>query len=366
MQPIAPRWKHSPIASSIVLVALAISSASAQLRTIDLTGRPTAALTMPANTVSHGVELAGGGFLFVDGIDKSLLLADLSRDDLRTLGRSGAGPGEYRSPYRAIADGKGGALVPDLSLDRVLMITPDGQITGTGFSRIENGGMAPSGIRGIDSQGSLLGYTRAPEGIRDSLPITRWDPSAKQATVLAWWPTVRAIVGPAVKMPDGSTARSLSTSRLWPLRTAWVAHADGSVAIVRPAPYRVDVVSSNGTTVRGPVVQYQPVRVTSAFREEFRRTEAPIPDEQFPDALPPFAGLDDVIAAPGGEVWVGRMQDWNSAFAVYDVFDRRGVRVVEARLRPHSKVVGFGAGTVYVARQTQDDDLWYLERYTRE
>jgi hypothetical protein len=363
MQPIAPRCNRAPIAGALVWLALTADDVSAQLRTIDLTGRPSAALTSPANTVSHGVELAGGGFLFVDGLEKALLLADLGRDDLRTLGRIGAGPGEYRSPSRAIADGKGGALVPDLSLDRVLMITPDGRIGGTGFSRLENGGMAPSRIRGVDPDGRLIGFTSAPGGGRDSLPIQRWDPTTKRATRLTWWPIVRVGVGPEVKASDGRAGRELRTPGLWSLRTAWVALADGSVAIVRPEPYRVDVVRPDGTTVRGPEVEYEPVRITAAFREEFRRTEAPMPDDQFPDALPPFEGFDDVIAAPNGEVWVGRMQDWSGSYAVYDVFNARGVRVAQARLRPHSKVVGFGRGSVYVARQTQDDDLWYLERY---
>jgi hypothetical protein len=359
------RRSRAPIVSALVLLALGSDGATAQLRTIDLTGQPSAALSTPANRVSHGVELAGGGFLFVDGLDKALLLADLGRDELRTLGRTGAGPGEYRSPSLAFSDGKGGALVPDLSLDRVLMLTPDGRISGTGFSRLDNGGMAPGRIRGVDPEGRLIGFTSAPGGVRDSLPIQRWDPTAKRATLLAWWPTVRTIAGPAVRMPDGSVARSLSMPSIWPFRTAWVAHANGSVAIVRPEPYRVDVVRPDGAIVRGPVVPYQPVRIDAVFREDFRRTEAPMPDDQFPDALPPFAGLDDVLAAPNGEVWVGRMQDWNDTFAVYDVFDARGVRVAQARLRPHSKVVGFGRGTVYVARQTQDDDLWYLERYRR-
>ncbi len=46
-----------------------------------------------------------------------------------------------------------------------------------------------------------------------------------------------------------------------------------------------------------------------------------------------------------------------------DVFDAMGNRVAVATLRPHSKVVGFGDGTVYVAREDPEDGFWYLERY---
>jgi hypothetical protein len=48
----------------------------------------------------------------------------------------------------------------------------------------------------------------------------------------------------------------------------------------------------------------------------------------------------------------------------YDRFDAAGRLVGQVTLRPRSRVVGFGAGTVYVVR-TDEDDLQYLERYRR-
>jgi hypothetical protein len=44
------------------------------------------------------------------------------------------------------------------------------------------------------------------------------------------------------------------------------------------------------------------------------------------------------------------------------VFDRTGALVKQVVLNPNSRVVGFGKGTVYVAR-TDEDDLQYLQRY---
>jgi hypothetical protein len=46
------------------------------------------------------------------------------------------------------------------------------------------------------------------------------------------------------------------------------------------------------------------------------------------------------------------------------VFDQQGRKIAEVTLRPRSRVVGFGQGTVYVAR-SDEDDLQYLERYRR-
>ena len=48
----------------------------------------------------------------------------------------------------------------------------------------------------------------------------------------------------------------------------------------------------------------------------------------------------------------------------YDVFDGAGTLVRQVTLRPRSRVVGFGNGTVYLVR-LDEDDLQYLERYRR-
>jgi hypothetical protein len=42
------------------------------------------------------------------------------------------------------------------------------------------------------------------------------------------------------------------------------------------------------------------------------------------------------------------------------------VLVGKATLKPHSTVVGFGSGVIYVARQDPEDDLRYLEMYARK
>ena len=71
---------------------------------------------------------------------------------------------------------------------------------------------------------------------------------------------------------------------------------------------------------------------------------------------------EDVIASPRDEIWVGRLEP-EAAITRYDVFNHEGALIAEARLRKHSKVVGFGVASVYVARQDAEDGLWYLERF---
>lgn len=348
------------VASS--LLVLGACSEPTQTPVIELTGDPTAALRTPLSAISNGVESSNGTFIFVDKRENAIVVASSGLDTAATIGRSGEGPGEYRRPARAIADGKGGAIIPDEILRRALFVSPSGLITGEGLSSQETG-FSPIAIRGVDPRGRLLHFGPAMPDNSDSLPIQRWDPATRRSTRLGWWPMTSVALGAPVKAADGTTAREIIVPEMWPPRSAWVAFADGSVAIVRPNPYRVEIISPDGVKSTGPPVDFQPVRVTAAHRNAIRQDLGPMPDDQFPKTLPPFEGFDDVIGRPQGEVWVQRMRAWNDATPRYDVFGANGVLKLQVVLRPHSRVVGFGTEGIYVARRDPVVDLWYLERY---
>jgi hypothetical protein len=89
-----------------------------------------------------------------------------------------------------------------------------------------------------------------------------------------------------------------------------------------------------------------------------------IPEPEWPATIPAFTGGDAVQITPEGEVWVERTRKASDRTPRYDVFDRTGRLTGQVRLRPRSRVVGFGKGTVYVVR-SDEDDLQYLERFAR-
>ncbi|MEO8480089.1 MAG: hypothetical protein ABI542_10710 [Gemmatimonadota bacterium] len=355
--------KHN--AWCFALLAFTTIPATAQQRTIDLTGSPDQTIDKGFSAVSHGVQIGNGSFAFVDGMEVAIYVADFRGGQVQAVGRPGAGPNEYRRPSKAIADGKGGAIVPDAPLGRAFLLSATGEARGSGYMRQDIGGISPTAIHGIDPRGGVILFGRSPQQGADSLPIQRWDPGTHQLTTLAWWPMIRTTVGPSVKTRSGAVGRELSTPAIWPERTAWLVLSDGTIAIVRPDPYRVDFITEAGRAVRGPTTEYVPVKVTPGKRKQIRDQRGPMSDDQFPAMLPPFEGFDDVIGSEDDEVWVGRMRDAADSVPVYDIFDRAGAVVAHARLRPHTKVVGFGERWIYVARQSLDDDLWHLERYAR-
>jgi hypothetical protein len=357
------RWILAIVWSLLLLLRPAASRA--QRYQIDLARAPDAAIGTGLSAVSQGVHLADSRFVFVDRGVRAIMIADFTTHNVVTLGRTGEGPGEYRTPTRAVTDGAGGAIVPDDALGRAIGVSAAGGIVGVRFTRLALGGVSPSFVRRVNRDGSVYYAGRAPRAALDSLPIVRWPFESSAPKTIAWWPMVPVTFGAVTTGSGGRVGKSIGGSDLWPRRTAWVALPNEAIAIVRPEPYRVDIVHADGSRVIGEAVPYQPVAVTAQVKAAFRKQRGPIADGDFPVSLPRFEGFDDVIASDRNEVWVERLRPPSDTKPVYDIFDSTGSYLGLARLRSNSKVVGFGPGVVYVAREDTDDGLWYLARFRR-
>jgi hypothetical protein len=81
----------------------------------------------------------------------------------------------------------------------------------------------------------------------------------------------------------------------------------------------------------------------------------------WPDVKPAFVA-NAAVGAPNGQVWVLRTRSAKDKIPTYDVFDASGKVVSRVALPENTRLVGFGNGTVYLAR-SDEDDLQYLQRY---
>jgi hypothetical protein len=162
----------------------------------------------------------------------------------------------------------------------------------------------------------------------------------------------------------------------------WAVHPDGRVAVVSVSPYRVTFIATNGRHTTGPVLPVERVRVTTAHREawlELLRQPGPAimstrgggvtygmmrppfpPPEVWPDYLPPFLA-EAVSFAPDGLLWVHRTAAADAP-PTYDLIDESGRIAARLTLPQRSRLVGFGARSVYLVR-LDEDDLEYLQRY---
>ncbi|NOT07786.1 MAG: hypothetical protein HOP28_06235 [Gemmatimonadales bacterium] len=379
------------------LAALALpTKISAQIKT---------ALTKPDHEFAESFtritsvrELPSGKVLISDLQDKVVNLIDFAAGSVMKVGREGRGPGEYSTPATLIELPDGSTLLHDIIGRRFLSISPDGkpgdivdmpkppETSGAGPRFVLLGGI--QNIRGSDNlgriyfEGSPLG---ADGGSVDSVPLLRWD------RVKPTYDTVGFR-----KLPPNAASSSVTpsqarftfgnTKRFTPTE-AWGVAGDGSIARVIPDPYRVAWISGKAQPVMGQVVPYTPIKVTEAEKKEITEAQRSgtgggtrivigggtgtggaqniqLPPPEFNDTKPPFDGAAAVAVTPEGEAWVLRTRRHGDETPTYDVFNRSGALVKSVSLNPRSRVLGFGKGTVYVAR-TDEDDLQYLQRYKR-
>lgn len=137
-----------------------------------------------------------------------------------------------------------------------------------------------------------------------------------------------------------------------------------------------------GTVRRGSPLTYRSLPVTAADRMTYRermsfvRSSATlkgggngpqlsgieVSDEEFPRLMPPFVA-SSIVMSPDGDLWIGRSHAARDTVLYYDIVSATGGVVAIATVGIDSRVVGFGPGTVCVARTDPAGDLVYLERY---
>lgn len=373
---------------------MAAAPLAAQGRSVNLTGKPLAALEEPFTQISGVRELPGNKVIVIDAAEKTVQLADLASGKLTKVGRNGGGPGEYQLPVAIFGAPGNLTWISDPQLGKVHVVSPDGKITST---LLTPGGDGPGGLifpRAVDASGRLyfqsLGFVMGAGATEppDTIPVVRWDPKAKRVDTVAYVPngmisTIRN---------SGGSSNMVMRRPIYAKADVWTVLPDGRVAIVRAEPYRVDVAAGPNRVTKGTPVTYTPVKIGSAERDAYRKSlksggqgtaivrtfggsapsnarpitsagPADIKDEDFPPVMPAFSGA--VRVTPEGEIWIPRNRAANDHVPTYDIFDGTGRLVGKVTLKDNSSVVGFGPGTVYVARQDPEDDFRYLEKYSR-
>ncbi|MGE0354600.1 MAG: hypothetical protein AB7I33_04000 [Gemmatimonadales bacterium] len=335
-------------------------------------------------------ELPDGRVLVSDGIDEVLMAVDLRTAKADTIGRTGQGPGEYKTPDALFPLPGGATMLTDLGNGRISIFGPDLKYRES-FS-IAQGGLQNLVIalpRAVDREGRIY-FQQAgrpgPGGPPDSAAVVRWDRAGSVYDTVAM-----------VKLPDmkvtssgGSNNRNqMMRPRPFPAQDTWGVGLDGQVSVVRARDYHVDVVLPGGRSASGPAVNYSPVPIRRADKQEwvdaaadgigiavenrngqmsmsFGRgmrmgddDDAQIDAQEWPPSKPPFvAGAVWVV---DGRTYVERSVPAGSPRQL-DVFDGAGKLVSRVILPKSRRVAGFGNGTIYLQR-VDDNALQWLERY---
>jgi hypothetical protein len=383
----------------VSLLAVATPALAQNIPTRTLS-RPDAEYAEPFTLIAGVRELRDGRVVAVDPRDKTIQVVDLRAGTATKLGREGAGPGEYGLPFRVLPLPNDTTAVVDMLNNRMLLINPNATVgafldlnvpppagaRGGGAGTIMVGGSMPtaSDARGrMYVQGPPIRMTESGPQSADSVPMIRWERAAGKRDTLAW-----------MKLPQGTSqvsgGRGNVSIRIGggpPFAGAdqMLVAPDGRVAVVHHEPYSVDFINESGQRTRGQPIAYQKVRVAEGHKAEWRErqrgttrmmmtndngrrsaTMAPNNDVQDPDTwggdfMPPFLQGQNAIFSNDGYLWVPRTGPVGQP-PTFDVIDRAGNVAQRVVLPAKARLLGFGNGTVYIAR-LDEDDLQYLQRH---
>lgn len=377
------RVPHLVTAIVAVIAALPIVAAAQTQAAPRKLAAPSATYGEEFTSIQGVRELKDGRVVVIDAQDKAIHVIDLKAQSGVRIGRDGDGPGEFRLPLEIWPAGGDSAVVRDMGrFNKLMVITAKGEIGG--FVSTLDSAHSTRGfvVNSTDEAGRM--YELAYVGPADSNSIVRWDRARGRRDTVAriWWrissPIPVRVVGNA---PRGFEMQARAAPRPFAALANWAVAPDGRVAVVTPDPYRVSYVNLNGVRITGPEIPFTPVPVTEAEKDQYRaESQRPVatltsmngvqttsyrrPRYEEPDGWPPtlpaFLPKASTFASDG-MLWVKRSTK-AGAPALFDVFDRAGKVAYQLELPAGRKLIGFGAGSVYLAR-VDSDDLHYLERY---
>ncbi len=375
-----------------VVLATGISTRSAAQPAPPRRALPIASaeLSQPFTQITNVRELSDGRVLISDPRERAVHLVAASLASAQQVGRTGAGPGEYALPGRLIAVGADSTWLLDGGNRRVLTFSPDGKPGGQLAAAGGNGGWDPGSNfpRYVDARGfayfagSALTERNGAIVSSDSAPIVRANRRTGVKDTVAFVQLAKSAI--STTSSKGAITSMNITINPWGAEDDWVVTSDGRIGIVRNDGYRIDWIAPNGTRRVGARVAFTPVPISQGDRDAASQrasggssapsgggggggvsfsvgaSRTPPNFDNWPKIKPPFLARAAVLA-PNGRVWVLRTRSAADSVPVYDVFDDTGARAEQIALAPNTRVVGFGARNVYVARR-DSDDLEYLQR----
>lgn len=367
------------------LLLTAASDQSAQPRRL---GAPVTELGELSGSVRQVRELRDGRVIVSQSGESPLLVVDSAFRRVTTLGRRGAGPGEYLNPSTIfergdtiwIVDGTTRRLT-SLAMDLELLASISLQSV---FARDSLIWSVPLGI---DERGRFLVRTQHMRDLgrlvqnQDSISLFWLDRKTPGPTLLARLRQVPIYSLRGIRVsPSNDTTTSLAIDPFTTDDAAALA-LDGRAVVLRASPYRLEWPSASGKPVVGPTIEYQKIEITGVDRAAVQRAHTQVraslqrqveqsssrtkiewAESRWPPVKPPFVG--SVRSTPRGELVVQSLRPAAKAdTALYDFLSSRtGRRVFQLDLGIRGRLVGIGANYLYVIR-LDDDDIEYLGRY---
>ena len=374
---------------AFTLLALASRHARAQSVATRLLSKPDVEIAEPFSDVVAVRELRDGRVIVVDGRELKAQAVDFKSGTVAIIGRNGQGPGEYQWPMRLFALSGDTTLLQDGASRHFLVITPDAKPGD--FIEFNPAGGSTARVfipRSADKLGRLYSEAQPIRAGRDGTPqladssaIERLDRATGRRDTVALHPLRK---NSNTRLLGGGFVVSSPNLAAFPAWDQWVAAPDGRIAFIYYDPYHVDYALPDKSVVRGKTIAYDRVKVDDALRKQWREErERPVmtltyvraggtttigpqkrtyqEPSEWPEYLPPYTS-STMMFSSDNVLWIQRATAAGLP-PTFDLIGGKGELVGRVILPPRTKLIGFGTGTVYIARM-DDDDLQYLQRYS--
>lgn len=341
----------------IFLVAIPVPSRAQQPDTVGL-AEPTRSTGFRFTGVIGVVPLADSALFVADAIEEGLVRFHWERRTDERIGRRGEGPGELQSvgPIWPIVGDS--LFLADAYARSWNVVIGDSIIP---VNRPGVGSVSVSALRGLSRVGGVLTNRSGFGESARSLVLHRLE--GGRPTVVTKLLSRESGMRARVRLPSG--AMGLIGGNPLDSFEDGVLFPDGSIAVVRLDPYRVDWRSPGGEWTEGRPLPFEPVRVDRGIRcfaiERYIGLGCRSIDlEGWPDTVPPFVPANrspgqpvpSVLAASGGRVAVVRTPSPDLERRV-DIVDRTGRLERVLFIPPDEHLLGFGPGSIYILSENE-------------
>jgi hypothetical protein len=187
---------------------------------------------------------------------RGVVVVDFTRGSTTAVGRTGAGPAEYRLPTGLSPMPGDSTLLSDEGNQRLAVIGPDLKIHRS-FNLMIPGIGVPLGARTVDRHGryylQIPGWLNGPRGGTDTIVVIRFDPRTQRVDTLA------RIKG---STPRKNTMKPGIPYVLFAAQDVWNVTADGRLGVVRSGDYHVEWSDADGRLTSGLKIPFERRQVT--------------------------------------------------------------------------------------------------------
>ena len=263
---------------------------------------------------------------------------------LRTFGRMGQGPGEFRGPGGIKVMPDGVLVVYDVLSLRVTYLALNGK-----FLKAVSVNKLPMGSIRIDSRGFVYQY-KIGRGDKSVMELIKYDTD----------------LNPIMKFHSFEKTRKPRVSNPFPEGYYFDVSKDDNLIWILSSTYDIHVVDPNGKTIKRIVKDYDPVKITNSDKERFIKKESsrdfPVRFKyEFPEYYPVVSGIyidnDDRIYTKTSE------KDGKGCI-YYDVFDPMGQYISRFSLPENERVAVIKNNKLYCIIRENEEGIPLAKRYT--